>query len=174
MAATDSLSNSDIIAIAAVATAVCALVATLWQACIARRHSRLSVRPHLDDHVWRSAGQPFRLSVVNSGLGPAIVTRSSILIDGAEFEVGADVDWPAFAYFSPDLPREMQWTLMTIGTVISSGNQIDIVKWPVEFESATEHRAVHNTLGRVGLLISYKSMYDEHFSLNRAGLQEKQ
>lgn len=173
MTATDSLSNSDVIAIAAAAIALCALGATLWQAHIARRHSRLSVRPYLDEHVGRSANEPFRLSIVNSGLGPAIVTRSSVLVDGKEFEVGAVVDWPAFARFAHDLPSEMQWTLMTTGTVVPPGSQVDIVKWSADFNSPSEHRAVHNKLGRVGLLVSYKSMYDEYFSLHRASVQLK-
>ena len=40
-----SLSSSDITAIASACVAVCALFMTLWQAKIARRHNRLSVRP---------------------------------------------------------------------------------------------------------------------------------
>jgi hypothetical protein len=91
-------------------------------------------------HTWTNTyvgaqNEPFQLSILNSGLGPAIVTRSSVLIDGKEFEVGAVVDWPAFARFAPELPPEMQWTLMTTGTVVPPGSEVHIVKWPEQMES---------------------------------------
>ena len=55
--------------------AVCALVLTIYQARLARRHNRLSVRPLLSSFVEQVSGPDARItfSLVNNGLGPALV-----------------------------------------------------------------------------------------------------
>ena len=69
-----NLSNSDVIAISSVAIALLAMFATFWQAHIARRHNRLSVRPFMEHRQERIPGQHVTVSIVNHGLGPATLT----------------------------------------------------------------------------------------------------
>ena len=68
-----TLQNSDVIAISSAAIAILALFATLWQAQVARTHSRLSVRPLVEHNFSRNHGDTLGFTLQNCGLGPAII-----------------------------------------------------------------------------------------------------
>jgi hypothetical protein len=75
------LTPENITAVCAIVVAVASLVVAVVQARATIRHNRNSVRPILRLHrVWRS-GDRTGLRLVNSGLGPAIVTRSVLRVD---------------------------------------------------------------------------------------------
>lgn len=50
-----------------------AVVFTAWQAQIARKHSKISVMPHLHIEIGLADSGGIQLSIANNGLGPAIV-----------------------------------------------------------------------------------------------------
>ncbi|MFT3973629.1 MAG: hypothetical protein QM699_09325 [Amaricoccus sp.] len=62
---------------------LCAIGLTVFQAMTTRRHARLSVQPRLE---WRieqdTRSETFEVSVVNVGLGPAILRAVAITVDG--------------------------------------------------------------------------------------------
>lgn len=62
---------------------LCAISLTIFQAATARRHARLSVQPRIE---WRIAENTrtgiFEISIVNVGLGPAILRSVAVGIDG--------------------------------------------------------------------------------------------
>lgn len=68
-----------------VVVSVCAISLTVFQAMTARRHTRLSVQPRLE---WRVEADTrtgvFEVTLVNVGLGPAILKSAAIAVDGTE------------------------------------------------------------------------------------------
>ena len=67
--------------------ALCALGLTFWQAYISRVHNKLSVRPHLTLFFDNSTGgQEFHILLNNNGVGPALIRKSTLIIDGHEIE----------------------------------------------------------------------------------------
>ena len=80
-----NLSTSDVIAVAAVLTAIFSLFATIWQAKISRDHNKLSVRPILKFTRGRTFEERFitlRYSIKNDGFGPAIVKEQFFTLNG--------------------------------------------------------------------------------------------
>jgi hypothetical protein len=71
----------NVTAVCAIVVAVASLVVAVVQARAAIRHNRNSVRPMLRLHrVWKS-GDRTGVRLINSGLGPAIVTHSVLRVD---------------------------------------------------------------------------------------------
>jgi len=72
--------------ISSIFIAVCALFISVWHGIVARKHNRLSVRPHLtswtDDHL--NTKGLFRYRVMNNGLGPALIEKIVLKVDGNE------------------------------------------------------------------------------------------
>lgn len=68
-------------------TALLALFVAVWQVISSRRHNKLSVRPYIYDSLERdSANLTCGISVLNKGLGPAIITSGKYFIDGTPVE----------------------------------------------------------------------------------------
>ncbi|MFJ5087429.1 hypothetical protein [Streptomyces sp. NPDC088674] len=75
-----------VIAVAATVVAVGSLWVSWTQTAATREHNRLSVRPVLQFRRFRDSGEDhagIRLS--NAGLGPAVITRCEVRIDGEDF-----------------------------------------------------------------------------------------
>jgi len=71
----------NLVEVGALVTAVCALVATIWQAAITREHNKLSVRPVLTLYRREIDGL---IELKNNGVGPAIIQSLEIWKDGQE------------------------------------------------------------------------------------------
>ncbi len=65
--------------------AICALGATFWQAYLSRRHNRLSVKPHIEISTgFNFNQQEYFINILNNGIGPALITRIQLFVDGNE------------------------------------------------------------------------------------------
>lgn len=66
-----------------VVVSVCAISLTVFQSMTTRRHARLSVQPRIEWGIETDTRTGvFEISLVNVGLGPAIVRSLAIAIDG--------------------------------------------------------------------------------------------
>lgn len=162
------MTNSDLIATAALVVAVLAMVATFWQAHVARSYGRISVRPHLDWGTNRFPGKPIVLYFLNSGLGPAIIDSLTLTLDGKSFPIEG-----------MDLPTEIrdevmsiaghaEWNLFSKGTPIANGAQINLFCFENQSLGLLPHNQAIALLDRIGVEIHYSSMYNEKFVLRRA------
>ena len=63
--------------------ALSALGFAIWQGYIARRHNKLSVRPHLTFTSMLLDKEPhLTVNIKNNGLGTAIITDYKVILDG--------------------------------------------------------------------------------------------
>jgi hypothetical protein len=73
---------SVVVAVCATVIAVVSLAVSVYEARASRRHNRISVRPFLELRVGLSQGRPAGLQLINAGLGPAVITRTVLTLDG--------------------------------------------------------------------------------------------
>jgi hypothetical protein len=73
---------NTVTAICATVIAVASLTVSIQQTQAIRHHNRQSVRPLLEVWTRRTMGGFTGISLVNYGLGPAIITRTVLTLDG--------------------------------------------------------------------------------------------
>ena len=76
------MNASIVVAICATVIAVLSLSVSICEARAARQHDRISVRPFLELRVGLRQGHAAGLQLINAGLGPAVVTRTILTLDG--------------------------------------------------------------------------------------------
>jgi hypothetical protein len=155
-------SASDITAIASACVAVCALFMTLWQAKIARRHNRLSVRPHLDFEREAYPTKRIRLIVRNEGLGPAFITEVEVRFAGGSFKLEQWAKLPDSIRQEIDaLALRVDYLLFGPGTVLRAGATQMLMEFPgTEIEGAKWNAALE-LLARIEFHITYESLYQQ-------------
>lgn len=172
-----SWTSSDVIALSSAVIALCAFFATAWQAWLAHKHNRLSVRPWLVWHTEKrnvSAPNTYPLfgvvfSVKNQGLGPAVIHERYFTFRGERFFKPDDAVNEVEAFiqhvFGSTLPRRVpRFGLPGAGAAIPAGAEVLIAD--VEFHGMNE-RAVTNALDALGEIvfhIKYESIYGEPYN----------
>lgn len=161
------MTSSDYIASAALIVALLVMIATFWQAHVARSYGRISVRPHLDWGTCRYPGRPVSLYLLNSGLGPAVVNSVSLFFDGKEYGIEG-------LQLPEEIEREIkslhgysEWNLFNKDTPIASGARISLIEIDSQPFTPERHNRAVELIDRVGLVIDYSSMYKERFHLER-------
>ena len=140
-----SSTDLDPVAIASLVVALCAMVVTIWQGAIARKHNRLSVRPVLT--LYRREAVDGVIYVRNNGSGPAIVTSYELYFKDRRLSLDAlDGIFPTVT----DVPE------LTPGVAIAVGESVELVK-AVTFLEASHVRPMQDLRFR----IVYKSIYGE-------------
>ncbi|MBO3744820.1 hypothetical protein J5X84_01980 [Streptosporangiaceae bacterium NEAU-GS5] len=76
------MSADTVVAICATAIAVASLTVSVIEGRASRRHNRLSVRPLLQLTTRFHPGDSAGLLLTNSGLGPAIIVKTALWLDG--------------------------------------------------------------------------------------------
>ncbi|OEK01374.1 hypothetical protein BFP97_07520 [Roseivirga sp. 4D4] len=61
--------------------AVCAVVVSVWQVRISQQHNKLSVMPYLDFFSGWASDSTWRLTLMNEGIGPAIIKSTELTYD---------------------------------------------------------------------------------------------
>ena len=140
--------SSELLAIAGLATAVCALVATIWQGVVTRKHNRLSVKPVLTLYREESDG---KIYIKNNGTGPALIRDYELYKDGRF------VDERNVQSAIPLLARAAS---LTNGVALAPGDTIDLI------ESKTYMDGTHvPPLEALRFRIRYASIYGETWTL---------
>lgn len=120
------------------------MVATVWQAAIARKHNRLSVRPVLTLYRREIKGVIF---VRNNGSGPAIVVSYELYLNDKRLPLDSlDGVFPTVT----DIPE------LTPGVAIAVGESVELVK-AVTFLEASHMKPMEDLRFR----IVYESIYGE-------------
>jgi len=154
--------------ISSIFVAVCALIVSICAGVVAREHNRLSVKPHLtswtDDHINEKG--LFRYKLMNNGLGPALVEKIVLRIDGNEvvgegpelIEKALEILLPdkRYSYKSNHSFFRKGYSILPKENIVVAEVQFDpFYPKPKDFGNELEKRAK--------LEITYKSFYGERF-----------
>jgi hypothetical protein len=158
------MNASIVVAICAVVIAVLSLAVSVYEARATRRHNRISVRPSLELRVGLSQGRLAGLQLINAGLGPAVVTRAILTLDGEPL-----------GEFSEDSVNVLRGRLSVRPAAVTFRKAIlatDYNQFLLSVESfdRTEHAEFADLLRhRLGLEIHYESLYGgEGYKVERA------
>ncbi|WP_420598536.1 hypothetical protein [Neptuniibacter sp.] len=151
--------------------ATCAMAATFWQGYIARKHNKLSVKPFLDINRHSDyTAFSFKLSLVNQGLGPAIITSYSMKVEQKDcsyqhFHLKADELFKVLSEAVPDLdPIKLSIYTMEKGNAyIQPGEIIDIlaINIPLEIYQTTDKALLRAKLDSISYCFDYESIYGQ-------------
>lgn len=154
------LSADTITAICSIIIAGLALIITLWQGYVTRKHNRLSVTPRL---CFSQTIVPEEKSkkVTNKGIGPAIIKKVRIYLDGKQIEYR---DLRALWVLNHNLKLSKDQRPLVRGfgkeEMISAGEEIIIfsIKTSDSIEKALKE------FNRIDMAIDYKSIYGDFFT----------
>jgi hypothetical protein len=164
------MSPSDIIATSAAIIALLALLATFWQAKIARHHYRLSVRPHLlvdEVRFYEKNGLRLTVAVRNVGFGPAVIEAAFFCVDGKHISPdvsGSEASNAIKLMLKPEFRFLVsKHGLPGVGTALPAGCTDVILEIEVLGVNEATYSAVWEPVD-LELCIDYQSLYQERFS----------
>lgn len=156
-----SLQTSDLIASGAAIVALFAMLATFWQVKIARDHNKLSVMPHLDAAFYAFPNEPFRITLFNNGLGPAIVRSFHLSVDDTEYSHVHPVPSDDLRKILEKSGHNLNLTIVGYGTPIRADAEITVVQSLAPPESAQQFTVFKAFGRRLGLRVVYASLYGD-------------
>lgn len=143
--------------------AALAMLATLGQWHIQRKHNRLMARPKLDGQTlinWDLGQVCF--SVTNNGAGPAIIKEISISIDGEKMQSDDPLIEAVKTLFPTILENAYGHHSVAVGSYIRPSQTISILTITSASQEAREE-IVLRVKERAVLLAKYESIYEESF-----------
>ena len=144
--------------IAAIVISVCAIALSIYEAVQTRQHHRISVRPSLFLQAERDEGA-ISIRLHNSGLGPAVITGSSLEFEANHYDVSVS-GWDALHDAAGGL---VQSERLAIGnhSVLDAGNALPLAKYLLADGTDGSAQEALRVLVRITFRCSYSSMYEE-------------
>jgi len=150
---------STVVAICAVVIAVGSLVVSVSEAQATRNHYRRSVRPLLQLDIPLHPGRRSGLQLINAGLGPAVITKTVLMVDGEELDGGfneSNVNTVRDA-----LPFQPRPSAVTFGGKVFLAADYSQFLLSVASFDRDEHAEFEDLLRRrLTLEIRYESLYE--------------
>jgi hypothetical protein len=160
------IKSEVIVATAAIVVSIMTLFVYIFQAQVMMEQQHTSVWPHVEWSTTYSSDtdQEFYISVVNKGVGPAIVKDTKLMLDGTLYE------HKEYRDFMADLigqgRRDSLWIMYSVvdNRVLAPGEEVKIFHVK-NWQSA---RIPEIDYGRYTFTICYCSIYDDCWSTDGA------
>ena len=136
------------------AIALSAMMVSVWQGLVTRKHARLSVKPQLE-FAWADSTKPSTgsLSLQNNGLGPAVVTGVSLAInDGPLYPLTIGTAKKIWRSLKCEFSECV--TSSEEGTCLRAGHSLTLINGLPPLEAGGE-------LKKLCAEVRFKSMYGE-------------
>jgi hypothetical protein len=157
-----------ITAISAVIVALASLFVSIWTSIASRKHQRLSVTPHLRLDYFYDFDEPTNLTLMNNGLGTALIRDFTVLVDGValsgigHLQIGQAIETIGMSgRFKVSAPNPED--------ALSAGEKLVLLSIPPTSPPRDRH-ILQGQLSRIVFRINYDSMYGDRFLLKRNGL----
>lgn len=147
MSKTEKLTQFSVLLIA-----VCAVVVSVWQVRISQQHNKLSVRPYLDFFSGWSGENSWRLSLLNEGVGPAIVKSTELIYKGKTYS-----HWDAVLDAAGIREKRINSTNIGTNSPFATDKEVTFVE--------LERDPMNATAYGISIIIKYTSIYEEPFEL---------
>ena len=173
------MSFDTIASITAIVIGVCALGVSIWQGYETRKNYRLSVTPYIVIVINFTKGLEFGLVLQNKGVGPAVITKLNIKINGytssilknpKDLEIIIDMitnDLPkVFTATEDNRSMNISYHVFDSEEMISAGDSLPIF-WldnSREIDDETRLKFDDYLSGNIQVEVYYKSIYGQSFS----------
>ncbi|MCP5006050.1 MAG: hypothetical protein GY941_19245 [Planctomycetes bacterium] len=166
---TIAIGTSDIISLAAIIIAFCALVFSVWQGYITRHHQILSVRPRIDiDYDFLFQPNVLKIDIHNNGLGPAIIKKFEILYDGDKLvgDIGKSYDSILRSIRNEtNIQCEFTYKLPLINETFPNSTSYPLFKIVLPPETTQKQcSSIEGWIVRMGFRVDYECMYGKKHS----------
>jgi len=159
---------STVIAICATVIAVASLVVSVYEARATRAHNRHSVQPLLVLTTRFPIGGTAGLRLANSGLGPAKVIGTELILDGVRF---GDFSRSSIDQLRDKLSVRPHAT--TLGGQPFLNTDYEEFLLSVDPYDPSQHREFRELIEhRLRIEIQYSSLYDERFTATYDHMEE--
>ena len=163
-------------AIAGVSSAIialCAMGLTVWQACITRKHNRLSVTPHLTTWThWDEAKNIYAIELLNNGIGPALINSFQIQVDGRPIiGEGNEPMEKALKILFPQYQYSSWQSFVSKGYMMSAKETRNLVTVQFHAEKLPKREEVEHATKRARVLIEYESIYKDKSTLDTSAFR---
>ncbi|WP_405881878.1 hypothetical protein OG762_26605 [Streptomyces sp. NBC_01136] len=144
---------------AATVIALGSLYVSIVQSRLSMRHNKQSVRPLLQqrqirDRVAHRAG----IELINAGLGPAIVTRTLVYLDGEHIGQWTRPTFERVLRQTPEDPEDVEKYALPGGVVLLSGQSVFLLRL-TPFDRDRHAGFGDLVLRRLRIEIHYESLY---------------
>jgi hypothetical protein len=158
------ISADTILSVSAIIIAFTSICISIWEGMETRNHNRLSVRPKLE--VFFNGGKDsFGYNVINSGLGPAIITKMKISIDGNKINSAGFSGFDEFINKLDLKGIDLSHSAIDSGITIIAGSSKIIIGCKFD-KTDNRDKLLTNIFKRVSIALGYVSMYNEYFKCN--------
>ena len=149
------MNASTVIAVCAAVIAGASLGVSVYEARATRMHNRRSVQPLLALWGKLSTGATSGVGLRNSGLGPAKITASKLILDGVEL---GDLSRPTVDKLLGSLSFPVATTTLGSQTFLETGFEEFLLS--VESYDEAQHREFYELIeSRLRIEIQYDSIY---------------
>ena len=146
--------------------AVAAIGLAIWEGAENRRHNRLSVQPRLAgavDASQESAAEYVRMTIENTGLGPAVVKTFRIYWDGVPRDTArtpSETQWQTVIEAVADKRTQVTARSLGKGYYFPAGRQHIVFEARRATPSTVGESALAHILDRLAVQICYCSIYN--------------
>jgi hypothetical protein len=159
------MDSNFIVALSAAIIALAALIVTVWQGVVSRKHNRLSVTPHFRIDYLENPHVSHKYVLRNCGIGPGIITSFEILVDGKVFpEKGWSLYKGVLKLLDLDYDSSTVWYPLE-GDALSADEERTILEIHLDDNSRTNEESALKAVPRLSLLIKYKSIYGKKYTV---------
>jgi len=150
-----------IMSVSAIIAALAAVLVAAYEARINREYQRLSVWPRIQQFDSFVPDQPYTRSVLNVGMGPALVRSVEIRVDGNVCRTWRNV---SEALLKHRIPNTISSSLHN-GSVLVPNKEVTVLKIPVGDDARAFWEASQD---RLSIRICYSSLYGESWMSDTA------
>lgn len=156
--------------------ALFAMIATAWQASIARKHNKLSVTPHIT--IWKHEDLQtltYKFELINNGVGPAVIKSIRIVVDG-QLATGKELEpYRVVAdKLFPNIPINISGSYFAPGFMLPAEKSLPLVNFQFAKNPCLTKPQLDSALERVNVVIRYQSIYKKRYKYDSEKIRKTQ
>lgn len=146
---------------ASVIVAAFAFFLTIWQACIARQHNKLSVKPYLSAWTHQEPTQnSYSIELSNCGVGPALIDQYLIQVDGQTMQgQGIAPTESAMKVLFPQYKYNLSASYFLPGYMMAAKESRTLLKIQFSGPTIPSLEEVLHARNRLRMICRYRSVY---------------
>jgi len=160
--------SEKFIGLSAMLISLCTLILFVYELNITRRQQYASVLPYLQIRHIEMHFPTYKLSLINDGLGPAIIKSIKVTQDGKEYLGDPSQFIIQSGIFKIDTTLTFSMTNIYPGRLIPAGKQLDMISADGDLENAERLSNIFLN-DKVTIEIEYESVYGERWILKGLG-----
>lgn len=172
----NDISWEAIVGVANAIIALCALVFTVWQVFVERRHNKLSVTPHLTTWMHSDVeNNRYQIDLLNNGIGPALIKSFLIQADGQPIHgEGTEPIEKTLKILFPQYGYQSYQAYVANGYMMSEKENRTLISIKFNGSQFPRPEEVEHVTKRVRLIIDYESIYGDKFCYDSDDFKSKE